>query len=538
MAAINKVRVNFVRRSIPRRGPFSTEGYNASMEELAVDLADFASRWNTEAYPILNGLPRGSEETRWVSATDMPDPVSDGLDGDHIFVDNDASLTQDDGLFWDSSKLRPKTIRESSRDIDDRITSIYSELSDSLLSVSNGLSQDQWNRLGMWVKDGTASLTTSVSYKARTGWDRLSTLMGDIFEAGVTDLGTLEGTGYTLEEMVTNLLELHNGSWNTDTSGLDHSSITGITQDSVDASSSYAKRARGYSPDANNTEEDLNRMRYEIARTRIGGKANESTGQWNADVTDPVDSGVACLEDHVGYAGHGTQDSENPHGIHRQDVDGLDIEFAYTNAYTGKSGLGSEMPTYSSHVFIVDSTSLETAIGALDAGVYAAMLDGSNEMFYMRTFIGKSGSGSEMPTYTSTHYVSNSTNLETAIGTLDTALYNHSINLNNPHEVTALQVGACVREVYDFSGHTDAGVEIVINHNHGSAGWPNAAYPLVQVVDTQIGGDYGVLVDEVYKYEQEMGIVTADSFVSIEYIDENTFHVYTNVNTGKIIAVF
>jgi hypothetical protein len=440
------------------------------MEELAVDLADFGARWNTDLYPLLNSLPRGSDETRWSGATNMPDPLVDGLDGDNIFVDNAASTTQDDGLFWNTTELRPKTVRESSRDIDDRVTDIYSELSESILGISNGLSTDQWNRLGTWVKDGTASLTTSVSYKAREGWDRLHILMTDIYESGSSSLGDLVATGFTLEEMITNLLSIHGGTWNTDTSSIDHSSVTGVLQASVSASASYVKRQRGYSPDANNLEEDVNRLRYEIARTRIGAAVTESTGQWNADVTDPVDSGVACLDDHVNYLGSGTISATNPHKQHFSDITGLSTELGYNNAFTGKSGLGSEMPTYSSALTVTQNASLETAIGELDAALNVASATG--------------------------------------------------------------------RVVYSFSGHVDPETPIVITHNKGIGGVLRSTYPIVQVVDTGIGGDYGVLIDEVYAYEQEHGIVTGDAFVSIEYIDANTFHVYTNVVNGKVIAVF
>ena len=493
MTTVNKVRVNFVRRTIPRRGPFSTEDYNASMEELAVDLADFGARWNTEVYPVLNTLPRGSIDTdgggRWVGASSMPDAIDGGLDGDHMFVDNAASTTQDDGLFWDSTNSRPKTIRESSRDIDDRLTSIYTELSESLLDISNGLSSDQWDRLGGWVKDSSTDLVTSVSYKARTGWTYLNELILDVFTLS-TSRGVLGTSGYTIQAMLTDLLAIHGGTWNTDTSSIDHSAITGVLQASVAASATYTKRARGYSPDADDLPDDLNRIRYEIARTRLGAATTETTGQWNADITDPVGSGVACLKAHIEYAGNGTQDANNPHGIHRQDVDGLDTEIGYNNTFTGKTALGSESPTYSSSVYV--SGSLEAAIGDLDA----------------------------------------------ALDITDTALAAHEADTTNPHSVTALQAGAAVREVYDFSGNTDFTTPIVISHNKGAAGIPDSTFPLIQVIDTAVGGDEGVIIDEAYVYEQEHGIVTSDAFVSIEYIDANTFHVYTNVTTGKIIAVF
>jgi hypothetical protein len=463
MTTVNKVRVNFVRRTIPRRGPFSTERYNASMEELAVDLADFGARWNTELYPLLNSLPRGSDETRWPGATNVPDPVSEGLDGDHMFVDNAASTTQDDGLFWSSTESRPKTVRESSRDLDDRMTSIHSELSEDILDISSGLSSDQWDRLGAWVKDGTSSLDTSVSYKARTGWDRLHTLMGDIFEAGLTDLGTLDTSGFTIEEMITNLLTLHGGAWDTDTSSMDHSSITGLLQTSVDASVSYNQKARG---GAGDLEDDMNHLRWEIARIKVGIATDTGSTQWSTDVTDPVSAGIACLYDHANYLGSGASASAtNPHRMAKSDVEGVDTEFGYSNSFTGKPALGSQSHSYGSTMIISNAMSHEAALGALDAAV-------------------------------------------------------------------------AVREVYTFETHVDPTAPIVIDHNKGIAGVSNSAWPVVQVVDKGVGGDYGVLVDEVYAFEQEHGIVTSDAFVSVEYIDANTFHVYTNVVNGVVIAVF
>ena len=484
MTVTNKLRVNFVRRTIPRRGPFDTDDYNASMEELAVDLADIGSRWNTEVYPILNSLPRGTDETRWTGATTVPDPIANGLDGDSVFVDNSATSTTDDGLFWDTTALRPRTIKESHLALDSRVTDIYEELSESIALVSNGLSDEQWNRLGRWVKDGTSSLSTSVHGLATTAKTKAEALVGDVWE-NTADLGDLQTSGRTIQEMITNLLTIHGGTWNSDTSAIDHSSITGITQDSVDESSVYVKRARGYSPDANDLEDDMNRLRYEIARTRWGSATTESTGQWDSDATDPVDSGVACLNTHVSYQGNGTVSSSNPHALHRQDVTGLDTEFGYTNSFAGKTGLGSEMPTYSS-----------------------------------------------------TYIVTQSASLETAIGELDTELNTHESDTDNPHTVTTLQIGAAIREVYTFSSHTDYSTPIIISHGKGTAGIPNAAYPLVQVVDTGVGAGSGGLVDEVYVYEQEHGINTSDAFVSIEYIDSNTLHVYTNLVQGVVIAVF
>jgi hypothetical protein len=127
------------------------------MEELAVDLADFGARWNTEAYPVLNSLPRGSDETRWGGATNVPDPIANGLDGDSIFVDNSAATTVDDGLFWDSTNSRPMTVKETSQDIYDIIDSLDTSLTSQIVDITSGFTSDQWDRLGHYIRDGGAT---------------------------------------------------------------------------------------------------------------------------------------------------------------------------------------------------------------------------------------------------------------------------------------------------------------------------------------------------------------------------------------------
>jgi len=46
-----------------------------------------------------------------------------------------------------------------------------------------------------------------------------------------------------------------------------------------------------------------------------------------------------------------------------------EAELGFIRAFIGKSAAGNELPTYSSNNYVVDNTSLETAIGALDAQV-------------------------------------------------------------------------------------------------------------------------------------------------------------------------
>jgi len=456
----NKTRISFVKRKIPLRGPFSTDEYNASMEELSVDLADLSGRWNNEAYPVLNSLPRGDEETRWSGATNVPDPLSDGLDGDNIFVDNNASSSKDDGLFWSSTDSRPRTVRELGLYLDGRITSIYETLENDIQSSSNGLTSEQWTRLGLRVKDGTStSAADSTDGKASSAYDDVNTLVLDVFNDSGS-LGSLGSSTHTLEEMIGKLCSLHGGAWNTNPSGMSHTT------------NAYTNA--------------------------FVGKDTEESEMPDYSSTNIVSDGDS-LETAIGK---------------------LDQEAGYANAFMGKA-VGNEMPNYTSAIYVSDGQSLEDAISTLDDAIYTNGIALVSRIGYMEAFAGKDTDGSEMPSYSSTNVVSNGDSLETAIGKLDSSV-----------------AVRAVREVYSFSSHTNISTPIVIAHDKGTAGVANSTYPLVQVIDKGIGGDYGVLADENYQYEAEHGIAASSAFVNIEYIDENTFHVYTSIVNGVIVAVF
>lgn len=440
----NKIRTNFVARKMAWKGGFSSTNFNAMVEELAVDLANVATRWNTEAYPVLNSLPRGESDDRWLGASGVPDPVTDGLHGDSMFADNDATSATDDGLFWNTDNSRPATIRETFLTVDNRLDSLQATLEQQIAGVASGLTDAQWARLGIRVQDGTSS-SASNSADGMASWakTKVGYMADDIYAAG-----SVPGTRltYSIEEMVDALLELHNGDWNSDIT-LDHSGLTGLTQQDIDNSSTYKQLGRTPGT-ATDLEEDLRRIRYEIARTRFGTSADQSNSQWKTDATDPV-GGDGSLTTHMAYVGSGVQDANNCHGVARVDVDGLDTE-----------------------------------------------------LNYIHTFIGKSGMGNETPTYSSTNTVSNGDSLETAIGKLDAA----------PGH----------RQEYAFSDHTDEDSPVVVNHGSG------VTYVFCQVVDTYVAD---------YISGGEVGISYPDRYAVIDYIDSNTFHVWTNIVDGIVLWI-
>ena len=83
-------------------------------------------------------------------------------------------------------------------------------------------------------------------------------------------------------------------------------------------------------------------------------------------------------------------------------------ELGYIRTFVGKTGAGSETPTYTTNNIVTNAQSLETAIGKLDT-----------ETGYQNSFIGKVA-GNDTPTYSSTNFVTTATDsLEAAIGKLD-----------------------------------------------------------------------------------------------------------------------
>jgi len=497
---VKKVRISFTKRPIPKNGPMQSDDYNSSIDEILLDLNTLASAWNADVQPILESLPHGSNEDRW----DLPasiDPAANGLDGTQIFMDSSATASSDTGRYWytDENYARPKTIKEISGDLYDDIVEFKTDVLDQLGNISNGLSTDQWGRLGIWVREGgvTSSAADSVDGITRTNRTRLENTIDDIYAAGDPPGSRLT---YPVQEMVDALAILHNGAdWSDDPSTWTHSLGAGtIAQTAVTNGPYDNTHTRAFAP-VDGLNDDLDRIRYEIGMLRRGAYT-----YWNTAFNDPVDAAEATLYKHVvTHQGSGVAATGNPHAMDITDVDDYDVEPAFIRTFAGKSAVGTETPTYSSELVVTTGDNLEVAIGKLDAAYDAD---------HLRTFTGKTGAGAETPTYTSERVVTTADNLEVAIGKLDAA--------------------AGIRLTETFTGHVTQADPIIWVHNQG------VAYPLVQIVDTSAGDYTGVIVDENYAYEQEHGINTSESFLSIEYVDVNTLHVYTNISDGVIIAVF
>lgn len=153
--------MNYVKRPFPKSGPSSSDDYNSSIQELSVDLQNLFTFLNTEVYPVLASLPLGTDDRRW-DLKDTLKPQSHGLHGAQMFMDNLASAARDDGRYWDSSNLRPKTLKEVATHLYTSIDTLEDTFSGKVEAISSGLTGAQWDRVGHWVRDGgTTHLPTT-----------------------------------------------------------------------------------------------------------------------------------------------------------------------------------------------------------------------------------------------------------------------------------------------------------------------------------------------------------------------------------------
>jgi len=446
-----------------KRGQLSAVELSTSIDSISTNINQQWRLWRTHIRPIIDSLPAGSRDQRWRPGIGLPekiDALKYGVQGTTLFVFNDATSVNAYGRYWDTTDERPKTIAEALEDVWTAISDI-----DTTTAATAGAFSDTalWYAIGNRYED--ASLTSaSSSLDARTSQieSNINQLADDIY-------GVSEGFGpwtfgaplsHSVAKNIDELLKLHNvsGGWQTDPTGISHSGIGGSSPpfaytdiSPMPTQTLSQARTTPYSTLYN----EILRIRWEIARTR--GTANYVT-----DATDPVTSGVADLSTHVNYVGSATPTSSNPHGVDLLIDLGAGAYFTNLARYTG----------------MTDYTS-----------------------------------GSEMPTYTSVNYITQSTNLETAISALDTAVY------------SIISGGTVTRweDDYDRSALSETVREqtaIVVTHNRG-------IYPLVQVLDLSPTEEdyYGQYVSPAIE-------------VNIVHVDENTFEVWSNAAILKVIALF
>lgn len=359
------------------RGPANSADVNSAFTSVGTNIRRLWSNWITYTRPLFESLPAGDRDIRWSyqAGRGLPskiDALTYGIQGATLFVFNDASATKADGRYWHSNDNRPKTIAEILEDLYGSIADIQSG---SITSASSSVDLNPlWAAIGHHYQD--SSLTSlSTSLDARTGVleTYISQLSNDLYgnDEGYTSYGFGTPLDYSVAKNIDKLLQIHNitGGWQSDPSSVSHSGVPAAAHehpyDEI-TTTLVASDTQGRSGSTAYLENDIKRLRWEIQRTR-------GSSSWYSDATSPISgSPVATLQVHVNYVGSGTATTTNPHGINYVNT-GASTMFGHVQSFTGQSSITDASPTYSSTNYVVQGSSLETAIGELDSAIVTVL---------------------------------------------------------------------------------------------------------------------------------------------------------------------
>jgi len=178
-------------------------------------------------------------------------------------------------------------------------------------------------------------------------------------------------------------------------------------------------------------------------------------------------------------------------------VDGVSItdgQRVLFSALTGGDGKNIYVYDQTTGLFVED-TNTETSGDAayVEAGTSAGktyVFNGTNwvqsdqasldELGFIRSFIGKDTTGSDMPSFATTNFVSDSTSLETAIGAIDTALGTNVSNGNFIFAANKINANIQALDTEIGANVTDGGFILAANKINQN----------LQVIDTHLGVDF------------------------------------------------
>lgn len=395
MSGINQIALSLIRRNAPYRGPRTSDSWNDTIDEISTDLASVISEWNLKLYPLLLGVPDGTDDVNI-------DAFTNGLDGSQLYVDHDSTESDDNGAYWNETYSRPITLKESLTEVREEMESNYNDLAALVAEASGALTHDQKRAIGLEIfSDDYTFGGVSILTRSQNNEYNIVQLAKDIYGSSFSlDSDGIANFTNSINDALDAILTLHQGTWDTDIT-LVHDIVNADVN--VNADIDQAKLAKsggllnadydisGNPPDS--ILDDLN-----IIRTVI--KTMKGLGAWEGSISEPYTGGPVDLNGHMtdfGILGEGF--ANNPHGLSFIDIQGTDIEYI-------RSVLGitdeHQQPPYAAYppegselIYIEVGDSLTEAVAKLDdalegvslgAGTHASRTD--NPHFVTATQIG------------------------------------------------------------------------------------------------------------------------------------------------------
>lgn len=375
MSRPSNIVVATIKRNQRLRGPSSSEQQNDFQAEVIRDLTAFQQEWNNKIVPLTSKLPDGSADTT-VNA------FVNGLDGQTLYVNAEATATLSASRYFNSTKDRPNTVFEQFVNIftyiDDQIGVLENAITAG--AASGALTSTQKNRIGDNIFDNAiASSASSLDGKTQIQAGNILQIARDVY--GATS-PTLNSNGNailsnSIRAMVDALLELHGGNWDDDIV-LNHSAVsasditTGTLGQHIVGPSSASPGGIDdtFIGSPANTVEDFNQLRRllrELKGTGAYSTAITPDGTWTGVVPSP-DSFV----DLITLKGTVGRTTNNPWGYSYQDISDLVTVLEGIRDFTGQDTVGDATPTYGALNGFSQGNSLAIAIGALASGLNTA----------------------------------------------------------------------------------------------------------------------------------------------------------------------
>jgi len=364
------MRLSFVARNAVTRGPRSAADWRNTVRELSADLSNITALWNTYITPLMPLLPDGTG-TALQKVDDFDNDLNafvEGLDGSQLFIDADTDASEESGLFWNTTRNRPYTLKEQVKALRTVISDTETALQQALQAAQFGLTASQKALIGSRIFGGT-SLSTSLDGMINTNIANIESLELDIYNSSTQLTGSGAKTlTYTIRQILTSLLALHNvGAWQNDPATASHAGVGNPTPAQTDVQPSGGGLDDLYTGVPGDLLDDLNTIRRVIRQMKgyvVAGTWDDPLGSVLLTSAGVVSSGVRDLFDGL-VKGQGTQTNINPWGYRLDDVDGGTAAITFT----GMSAWNDNSPTYSSwgsQLVTQDGWGLERAVGAID----------------------------------------------------------------------------------------------------------------------------------------------------------------------------
>lgn len=334
MSKTPTLRVTFVARNASTNGPRKAEDWRNSQREIQVDLSNIVSNWNTYIVPLVQKLPDGTGTTAQKEDDfgGSLNAFTQGLDGSQLYIDWDTTASEESGLFWNSSRNRPYTIKEITKKLKDIIDDTETSLVALINQNSSGLTTAEKSAIGDSIFGTGSSSPSSLDGRTTTNTNNITYLKRDIYDDASHDLSA--ALTNSVKDIFNKLLSLHGVSdWQGSIASASHSAIDidtlsgDLDPDKVRATVTDHSGDSGYPDNYSSIGSSLDQELGRI-KTIIRNLKGLSATHWEDTVSSTLPKNTSGYAQNIyeilnDVSGTGTKSKNNPWGYKGENIDEL-----------------------------------------------------------------------------------------------------------------------------------------------------------------------------------------------------------------------